>query len=881
MPTTSPEDRKQDNALATFISNLADSIDPSTATGAALWTPLPGPQTMAYDSLADETFYGGAAGGGKFVILGTNTLTPFGWKKIEDIKVGDAVIDVDGGTSKVLAVYPHQNKDMYRVTFIDGASVEVSDDHLWAWWKSSSKRDIEYNYVLHDPKKGVHVERAMHRLGTTQQLYEYHQKQVEKQKNGNRPYWIIMPLPDPVRFTRPSRTRQGDVIRIEPYLLGLLLGDGSITDAGLKITNTDEDIIQFVKTYTGDDIHWDGSKHLTFRGDHKEELRKQLESYGLWNTRSDTKFIPDAYLFASIDVRLDLVAGLIDTDGYIDDRGHISYTTVSEDLAKGFQHLVRSLGCKASITDKDPFYKDDDGNRVYGKKAYTVWVQGELSVLERFSRIDRKKSNIKAFNGGISEPGRRVTDIEYIGKGDGVCIAIDHPLGLHVVKDFIVTHNSDLLLGWALTRGYKSIIYRREYSQISSLVDRASGILRDTGYRWNGQDYTFSNIPGGRFLKFGSVPHADSVNKFQGRPHDFIGFDEISNFTEAMFIFLTTWNRTELPNVRTRIIGAGNPPTNVDGEWVIRRWAAWLDPQHGNPAGPGELRWYAIIDEKEQEFETGDPIEWKGETIYPTSRTFIPATLDDNPHYGAEYKARLQSLPPELRSKFLEGNFGMVFEDDPWQVIPSEFVKIGQERWHKLKADGALQRLDNVNPSFGLDPSEAGKDNNALCKITTNAVQWIKESDYSDLMDTTDWVVGLVGAQKYAPIAVDAIGVGAGIFYRLRQLNYKATGLKVQSKVKFRDRTGNMMFLNLRAYLWWLMRDALDPHGDIKLAIPPDVKLERELMAPRWSMTENGLVQVEKKHILRERLGRSPDRANALMMALYVAQVRRPPMRMM
>lgn len=868
---------KPDNALDFFLANLADSLDPNSSSGSLIWEPQKGPQTMAYDSLAHETFYGGAAGGGKFLHIDSLTLTPFSWKKVSDINVGDMLVAYDGTPTKVLAVYPHKDKDLYRFTFIDGASVIVSDDHLWAYWRASDPFKGTRTYLMYDPVKGIHHEEINYKIGLAVELYEYHQKQVKRQEDGKRPYWLITPLCEPIRFTRPSRTRQGDVIRIEPYLLGLLLGDGSITETGINITTIDGFVKEYVESISSGDVTWDGVKHLNFKGSFKKELEKQLTSYDLLGTKSHNKFIPENYLFASIQERIDLLAGLVDTDGYVDERGHIEYVTISEQLAKDVQHLARSLGAKATINTKVPTYTYE-GERLEGQLAYVIYIQGG-EITKQFSKMPRKRDRIKSFNGGVSESGRRIVDIEYVGKGDGVCFAIDHPSGLHVVQDFIVTHNSDLLLGWATTRAYKSIIYRREYSQMSQLIDRSKEILFDTSANYNANTYTWNNIPGGRMLRFASVPHAESVMKYQGRPHDFIGFDEVTNFLYAQYIFLLAWNRTENPNARPRVIGAGNPPTNVEGEWVVRRWAPWLDRQYGNPAEPGELRWFVTLDDKEEEVEDDSPIKYKDELFYPTSRTYIPATLDDNKYYGAEYRARLQSMPVELRSKFLYGDFGIVFKDDPFQVIPSDFVKIGQERWHDMHNSGKLDEIVNVNPAYGLDPSEAGDDKTMLAHITINAVQWVRGTEYTDLMEISNWTMAQMGAHKFAPIGVDAIGVGAGVYYRLRQMRYKASGLKVSSKTNMRDRTGNMQFLNLRAYLWWLIRDALDPHGLIQLAIPPDVELERELLAPRWRMTETGLVQVDKNVIIRERLGRSPDKASALMMCLYVSHVRRPQLR--
>src|SRR5690606_28848424 len=127
------------------------------------------------------------------------------------------------------------------------------------------------------------------------------------------------------------------------------------------------------------------------------------------------------------------------------------------------------------------------------------------------------------------------------------------------------------------------------------------------------------------------------------------------------------WARTTDPRQRVRIIATGNPPTTAEGEWVIRYWRAWLDAQHPYPAQPGELRWYARVDNEDQERESGEPFAWKGETITPKSRTFIPALLRDNPHlsHDGRYEAVLQNLPEPLRSQLLFGDFTVGVEDDP------------------------------------------------------------------------------------------------------------------------------------------------------------------------------------------------------------------------
>src|SRR6202011_499342 len=123
----------------------------------------------------------------------------------------------------------------------------------------------------------------------------------------------------------------------------------------------------------------------------------------------------------------------------------------------------------------------------------------------------------------------------------------------------------------------------------------------------------------------GGVQHEHDKANYQGRPHDFYGFDELSQFTESQVRFIVGWNRTTIQGQRCGGVGGGTPPMSAEGEWVIRYWAPWLDGQHPNPAEPGELRWFAVLEGKDVEVENGLPFDFQGELVEPRSRTFIPA----------------------------------------------------------------------------------------------------------------------------------------------------------------------------------------------------------------------------------------------------------------
>jgi hypothetical protein len=425
-------------------------------------------------------------------------------------------------------------------------------------------------------------------------------------------------------------------------------------------------------------------------------------------------------------------------------------------------------------------------------------------------------------------------------------------------------------LGLALTAHRDSIIFRREYPQLKAIVERSRALVGTRG-RYNAQDKLW-RLEGGRTLEFGAVEHEWSAEKFQGRPHDLVGFDELPHFSRGQFRFLTGWCRTTVPGQRCRVVATGNPPTTPEGRWVVEEWAPWLDPQHPDPAEPGELRWYAVLEGKLTWLRDGTPFAHQGELITPTSRTFIPGRVDDNPHLlRTNYKTRLQSLPEPLRSQVLYGDFTAGLGDDPWQVIPTEWVRAAQARW---RPEGG--RAAPVS-ALGVDVARGGSDKTVIARRHKD---WFAPLEKHAGAATPDGpaVVALVQkilAEQRGPsvpaLVVDVIGVGSSVYDGLRQRRLpNVVGFNAAAGTDRRDRTGTLGFANLRACALWLLRESLDPGSGRYLALPPDPELLADLTAPRWSVGPGG-VKVESKEDVVRRLGRSPDCGDAVVLAHYQA----------
>jgi hypothetical protein len=305
-----------------------------------------------------------------------------------------------------------------------------------------------------------------------------------------------------------------------------------------------------------------------------------------------------------------------------------------------------------------------------------------------------------------------------------------------------------------------------------------------------------------------------------------------------------------------------NPPTTAEGRWIIELFAPWLDPEHPNPAAPGEVRYFAQVDGKEVEVESPDPFEHSGDTIEPRSRTFIPARVDDNIFLAqTNYKAQLQALPEPLRSQMLKGDFSAGMEDDPWQVIPTQWVRLAQARW-KTQDKPAVPCS-----CMGVDVARGGKDFTILAKRYGH---WYDELDKHAGTSTPNGpaVAALVArsARDDCTINVDVIGVGSAVYDALcAQDGINVRGINFAERSSGCDKSGKLRFVNLRAEYYWKFREALDPETGDDIALPPDSQLLSDLCAPKWSLTVRG-IKIEDKEEIKKRLGRSPDSGDAVVL---------------
>jgi hypothetical protein len=425
---------------------------------------------------------------------------------------------------------------------------------------------------------------------------------------------------------------------------------------------------------------------------------------------------------------------------------------------------------------------------------------------------------------------------------------------------------TDLAIGLAITTHIETLFIRREAKQLGAVLDRLGSIVDQERKGYSGQEgrWLIPKWDGKkRQVVIGSTPNPGDENKYQGRPRDLLVIDEAANMLESQVRFLMGWVRSTIPGQRCRTLLCSNPPTTAEGYWLTEMFGAWLDPNHPDPAVPGELRWYAMEEGKEVARPNGDKYMHNGEEVIPQSRTFIPAKLDDNKYLkDTGYRATLQALPEPLRSQMLYGDFAAGRLDDEWQVIPSEWVDIAMGRWEPRPYEGIT--------SVGVDPSRGGTDSTVIASRSDWYFHELQVYDGATMKtggDVAGKVIEQVGHQSMCPVHVDVIGIGASVVDHLTaMIETRCVPVNVATRSEdTSDWSGTLSFINLRAELWWRMRDILNPDNGYRVTLPPNARLRAELCAPRYQLMSSG-IKVESKEDIVKRLGRSTDMADAVIL---------------
>jgi uncharacterized protein with von Willebrand factor type A (vWA) domain len=351
-----------------------------------------------------ELFYGGGP-----LRVDQRVVTAEGWMPIGDVKVGDQVYAKDGTLANVTGVYPQGELDLYEVTFKDGATVICDGTHIWNVSEMGGEfHDTTLNEML---GKGF--------------IYTHRQ--------GQR-FRFSVPMAEPVQLPVAD-------LPIDPYLLGYLLGDGSLGGRGSALVHSSEEELPWqdclpsgvsVSIYREASPARCASYGLVGPGKgHKNPLLESLESLGLKGVRGADKFVPDSYLWSSVGQRHDLLSGLLDSDGSTVGHGGFEFSNISKDLCEAVIHLTQSLGGVASLKERKVRDNEKPGWRVRGRLPVGMPIP---------FRLTRKR---ESYVGMQHQYTRSIVSAKRVDRAQAVCIKIDRADGLFLTEGFVVTHNTD------------------------------------------------------------------------------------------------------------------------------------------------------------------------------------------------------------------------------------------------------------------------------------------------------------------------------------------------------------------------------------------------------------------------------------------------------
>ena len=368
------------------------------------------------NNLKHAYLFCGGAGTGKCLPLNSDIMTLTGYKKMKDIQLGDSLIDGLGKECKVIGIYPQGIQPVYKVTFSDRTSTLCSLDHIWrVGWYSNKQATVKWDDL------------------TLKEIM----KRGLKKKNNTSGWKFRIPIP--------KINCWNNSVPIDPYLLGVLLGDGDLgSSSNIKVSLYEKDIfnkIKIILNNLGYDLH--------LYDNNKSEIKDysivcSTETKGFINyinnldirCRSIEKHIPQEYLFTTFENRIKLLQGLFDTDGYIDSHNNFIFTTSSPKLSEDFAFLVRSLGGTDTIVEKPSGYKHN-GYYIQCHNHFNHYIKFDNDF--EFCTSIKHKKRIKNKQ---NAPLRRIINIEYVGEEECQCIAVDSLDSTYMTNDLIVTHNT-------------------------------------------------------------------------------------------------------------------------------------------------------------------------------------------------------------------------------------------------------------------------------------------------------------------------------------------------------------------------------------------------------------------------------------------------------
>jgi len=612
-------------------------------------------QWDAWNAVQSHRFvlYGGARGGGKDLSIDTPIPTLTGWKTMNDLEEGDIVFGSDGNPCHVIWASEIQYNKDYELTFSDGSTIICGAGHQWI---TETKNDrVRTNRRTEEYRKHRRETRPLRGTGKRPDLSLKNSRRIQVYKDTPQPtIKTTQEIVDTIDITNRKEKNHAiltcaplqlpaQVLPIEPYVLGAWLGDG--TSSSGSISGIDDEIFDEISKY--------GYTITTRRARYQKgilTLSAKLKELGVHKH----KHIPQNYLRSSVEQRLALLQGLMDTDGTCDKRGHCQFTNTNKELIDGVHELIVSLGIKTTI--------HEGRAKLYGKDCGEVYDMNFMTDLPVF-RLSRKLARQKTsgFNGVHKR--RYIISAKEVPCRPTKCIQVDSSDHTYLAgRNMIPTHNS-FFLRWGLllflldlarhgvtgaTVGLFCSTYPelrdRQVSKIAGEFPEGLGELRDS--QTAGLGYYIRPEYGGGVI---ALRNLDDPEKYRSAEFAAIGIDELTLTDLETFNYLRgslRWSGVD----RTVFIAGTNPGGKGHG-WVKN---LWIDRSF-----PPEMR--ALSDE-----------------FY-----FVKSLPADNPHLTPQYWEDLNSLPPALSRAWVHGD---------WDVFEGQALAWVYDR-HVVAPGHAIERL--------------------------------------------------------------------------------------------------------------------------------------------------------------------------------------------
>jgi hypothetical protein len=625
----------------------------------------------------DRILFGGAASGGKLIPIRENIPTPDGWVPMKDIHVGDKIFGSDGLSHTVTFESEVQNEPGYEFTFDDGSTATSHDGHLWLTYdnkelaaltrldpewrarrrarrknngpsgrkskkfsESLSKRNAEREYQYKDAPTGT--------VRTTAEIVE-----TLKTAGGRTNHAIPVSAP----IVLPEKN-----LPIDPYVLGVWLGDGS--KRGPVVTSMDDFIIDQIEAagyrFTSMQSRIGNRASNYYFGD---GLVGQLRSIGVLNN----KHIPEEYLWSSIDQRLALVQGLMDTDGNILSGGTAEFVNTNEQIVCGLAQILRSLGHKVNVREGTARFEGRD----YGP-TWRIKFRPQLTIF----RLPRKVERLQIDKIDRRNRFRYIVSAVRTESEDMKCIEVDSPDHLYLcTENFIPTHNTAAMIQDAIwfAVNYPKIrigMHRKSYPELDESFIRELAnwnYARKLDAKWNKTAKSLT-LPNGSGIFFKFAETVADAAKILGGEYNIWYFDEASQTDPRVIQRLEERLRSRTPIIPVFGSRAGTNPGGIGAKYYKDNYIKSTDYGrniHEVLVGEGD---YEVIHKY----------------------AFVWSRIDDNPYVDAGYKATLMAIPdPARRAAMLNGDWdvseGQMFQQ--WSrfrhVIPKEDTFTPPVEWQR------------------------------------------------------------------------------------------------------------------------------------------------------------------------------------------------------